>query len=93
MTRSFVYAREAQAELRKIVRFTARQWGTAQARDYARQIDDAAEDLATGQGVFNLDSSVDRSLENVTCFIREKAVANLASPSGCKRYVPSGTPN
>lgn len=52
MTRSFVYASEAQAELREVVRYTARQWGAAQARAYARQIDEAAEDLATGEGVF-----------------------------------------
>lgn len=52
MTRSFVYAPEAQAELREIVRYTARQWGAAQARVYARQIDEAADDLATGRGIF-----------------------------------------
>lgn len=52
MTRPFVYAREAQAELREIVRYAARQWGAAQAQAYARQIDEAATDLATGQGVF-----------------------------------------
>lgn len=52
MTRPFVYAREAQAELREIVRYSAQQWGAAQARAYARQIDEAATVLATGQGVF-----------------------------------------
>lgn len=52
MTRSSVYGREAQAELSEIVRYTAQQWGAAQARAYARQIDEAAEDLALGQGVF-----------------------------------------
>ncbi len=52
MTRPFVYAREAQAELREIVRYTARQWGAPQARAYARQIDEAATELATGRGVF-----------------------------------------
>jgi toxin ParE1/3/4 len=52
VTRPFVYAREAQAELRDIVRHTVKQWGADQARTYARQIDDAAADLATGQGVY-----------------------------------------
>lgn len=52
MTRPFVYARQAQAELREMVRHTARQWGAAQARTYARQIDEAAADLARGEGVF-----------------------------------------
>ena len=52
MTRSYVYAREAQAELREILRYSAQQWGAARTRAYARQIDDAATDLALGQGVF-----------------------------------------
>jgi plasmid stabilization system protein ParE len=52
VTRKFVYSLEAQAELREIVRHTARQWGAARARSYARQIDEAAGDLATGQGFF-----------------------------------------
>ena len=52
MTRSFVYAREAQAELHEIVRYTAKQWGAAQARDYAGLIDAAATDLATGRGLY-----------------------------------------
>jgi len=51
VTRPFVYSREAQAELREIVRYTAQQWGAAQARAYARQIDEAANDLVTGLGV------------------------------------------
>ena len=52
MSRPFVYAREAEAELREIVRYTARQWGAGQAQAYARLMDEAAADLALGQGVF-----------------------------------------
>jgi len=52
VTRGFVYAHEARAELREIVRYTAQQWGAAQARAYARQIDEAAAELATGRGGF-----------------------------------------
>ena len=52
MTRLFVYTREAQAELREIVRYTAQKWDAAQAKAYARQIDEVAVELATGQGVF-----------------------------------------
>ena len=52
MTQPFVYAPQAQAELRAIVRYTAQQWGAAQARDYAGLIDTAATDLATGRGLF-----------------------------------------
>lgn len=50
--RAYVYTHQAEAELREIVRYTTRQWGAAQARAYARQIDDAAAALAAGQGVF-----------------------------------------
>lgn len=52
MTRPYVYSRQAEAELREIVRYATRQWGAAQARSYARQIDDATAALAAGQGVF-----------------------------------------
>ena len=52
MSRPFVYVREAETELREIVRYTARQWGAAQAQAYARLMDEAATDLALGQGVF-----------------------------------------
>ncbi len=45
MKRSFAYALEAQNELADIVRYTARQWGEAQARKYAAQLDAAANDL------------------------------------------------
>jgi plasmid stabilization system protein ParE len=48
--RSFIYALEAQNELSDIFRYTARQWGAAQARTYAAQLDAAANDIATGQG-------------------------------------------
>jgi plasmid stabilization system protein ParE len=52
VTLRHVYTREAEAELREIVRYTTRRWGAAKARAYARQIDDAAAALAAGQGVF-----------------------------------------
>lgn len=51
MTRLYIYSRLAEADLREIIRHTARKWGAAQARAYARQIDDAAA-VATGRGAF-----------------------------------------
>ena len=47
-----MYAREAEAELREIVRYTARKWDAGRAQAYARLMDEAAADLALGQGVF-----------------------------------------
>ena len=69
MKRSFVYALEAQNELADIVRYTARQWGAAQARTYAAQLDAAANDLASGQGVF-------RAWDDVLEGLRVKAVGS-----------------
>lgn len=52
MRPKFIYTHEAQVELREIVRYTALQWGVAQAREYAQRIDETAADLAAGQGVY-----------------------------------------
>lgn len=52
MSHRHIYAQQAAAELREIVRYTTRQWGAAQARTYARQIDAAAAELAVGQGAY-----------------------------------------
>ncbi|WP_341644424.1 type II toxin-antitoxin system RelE/ParE family toxin [Thauera sp. SDU_THAU2] len=52
MTRPYIYSQEAATDLRQILNYTTRQWGAAQARAYARQIDDAVAALAAGQGPF-----------------------------------------
>lgn len=52
MKRPFAYSLQAETELYEIVQYTARNWGKAKAREYARKIDDAADELATGRGVF-----------------------------------------
>jgi plasmid stabilization system protein ParE len=52
VTSAFVYGGAAQAELRDIFGYTAQQRGADQARAYARQIDKAAAELATGQGIY-----------------------------------------
>ncbi len=67
MKRSFAYAIEAQNELADIVRYTARQWGSAQARKYAAQLDAAANDLASGQGVFKAWDDVLEGVARESC--------------------------
>jgi len=52
VTPSFSYTRQAENELREILRYTTRKWGPAQARAYARKIEQTATALATGRGVF-----------------------------------------
>ena len=52
MNRKYVFAKAAVADLREITRYTVEQWGAAQARSYAKLIEDAAADLAESHGVF-----------------------------------------
>lgn len=48
MTRLYVYSKSADADLREIVRYTKKHWGPAQARGYAKQVDDAAAEVGQG---------------------------------------------
>lgn len=69
MTRNFEYALVAQTDLEEIVRYTARQWGVAQAKLYAGQLDEAVSDLANGQGTF-------KSWDELLHGLRVKAVGS-----------------
>ncbi|WP_242675244.1 type II toxin-antitoxin system RelE/ParE family toxin [Phytopseudomonas dryadis] len=52
MTRPYVLTQGAAADLRDIVRYTIGQWGETQCRAYIAQIEEAASELARGQGAF-----------------------------------------
>ncbi len=52
MTRSYVVAKGAAADLEEIARYTAEQWGEEPCRVYIGQLDQAAEAVAKGEGVF-----------------------------------------
>ncbi len=52
MSRSYVVAKGAAADLREIKRYSVQQWGEAQGRIYIGQLEQAAEAVAKGEGVF-----------------------------------------
>jgi toxin ParE1/3/4 len=48
----YVLTKGAAADIRKITRYTVEKWGDAQCHAYIQQIEQAAGEVATGQGVF-----------------------------------------
>ena len=52
MTAPYILTRGAAADLRDLVRYTFQTWGPAQCRVYVAQIEEAATELALGQGIF-----------------------------------------
>lgn len=52
MTAPYILTRSAAADLREIVRYSLKAWGRPQCQAYIAQIEEAAEELALGQGVF-----------------------------------------
>ncbi len=50
MTPPYILTRAAEADLREVIRYTRRQWGTAQARRYASELQNCVEALASGEG-------------------------------------------
>ena len=50
MTPSYVLTSAAEADLRDVVRYTRRQWGSAQARRYVGELQRCIEALAAGEG-------------------------------------------
>ena len=52
MTKPYILTTGAVADLQKIARYTEREWGPSQRREYLLQIEVAATEIATGQGVY-----------------------------------------
>ena len=67
MTRPYVLTKGAEADLRGIADYTAAQWGAQQCRSYIAALEDKAEALARGQGVFKDMSSLMPGLRVATC--------------------------
>ncbi|HAF1406543.1 TPA: type II toxin-antitoxin system RelE/ParE family toxin [Salmonella enterica] len=49
---TYILTAEAEADLRGIIRYTRKQWGTAQARRYIGRLEHGIACLATGPGPF-----------------------------------------
>lgn len=56
--RPYVLTKGTAADIRKIARYTVEKWGDAQCRAYFEQIEQAASEVALGQGVFKDMSSL-----------------------------------
>lgn len=67
MTRSYVLTKGAEADLRGIADYTATQWGAEQCRSYIAALEDKAEALARGLGVFKDMSTLLPGLRVATC--------------------------
>ncbi len=52
MKKYYVLTKSAEADLREITRYTLEQWGVAQCSTYIADIEQKAEALATGKGIF-----------------------------------------
>ncbi|HKT16373.1 MAG TPA: type II toxin-antitoxin system RelE/ParE family toxin [Allosphingosinicella sp.] len=67
MTASFVLTRAAEADLRKIIRYTHKQWGSAQTRSYIAKLEHDIERLAAGEGMFKDMSELYPALRMIRC--------------------------
>ncbi len=52
MTAPYLLTHSAAADLREVVRYTLKAWGESQCQAYIAQIEEAAEELARGHGVY-----------------------------------------
>ena len=67
MTRAYILAKDAEADLRDIVQYTLDKWGAAQCRTYMAELEKTAEAVAKGEGVFKDMSDVLPGLRVATC--------------------------
>jgi toxin ParE1/3/4 len=58
LTRPYILTKGAEADLRDITHYTVAQWGTEQCRTYIAALEEKAEAVALGQGVFKDMSSL-----------------------------------
>lgn len=47
---AYILTTDAEADLRGIIRYTRKQWGTAQVRRYIARLEHGIADLAAGRG-------------------------------------------
>jgi plasmid stabilization system protein ParE len=67
VTKRYVVARGAADDLKAITRYTVEEWGEAQCRLYIAKLEQAAEALAEGDGVFREMGFVYPGLRMVLC--------------------------
>ncbi|MEO9130487.1 MAG: type II toxin-antitoxin system RelE/ParE family toxin [Sphingomonas sp.] len=67
MSASYTLLAAAEADLRDIIRYTRKHWGSAQARSYVAGLQRAIEAVAVGQSQFRDMSALHRGLRMVKC--------------------------
>ncbi|EGI16442.1 plasmid stabilization protein [Escherichia coli M605] len=64
---AYILTTDAEADLRGIIRYTRKQWGTAQARRYIVRLEHAIAGLAAGRGPFKDMSELFPELRMMRC--------------------------
>ncbi|MBO9375567.1 type II toxin-antitoxin system RelE/ParE family toxin [Sphingomonas histidinilytica] len=67
MTASYILTRAAEADLRDIIRYTRKRWGSAQVRSYIGRLEHGIERLAVGDGAFKEMTELYPALRMVRC--------------------------
>ena len=67
MTKDYVLAVAAEADLRGIIRYTRKQWGNAQTRRYVARLEQGMARLAVGQGLYKDMSALYPTLRMAHC--------------------------
>ncbi|EAM6659528.1 type II toxin-antitoxin system RelE/ParE family toxin [Salmonella enterica] len=64
---AYILTTDAEADLRGIIRYTRKQWGTAQVRRYIARLEHAIAGLAAGRGPFKDMSELFPELRMMRC--------------------------
>ncbi|EGM8498314.1 TPA: type II toxin-antitoxin system RelE/ParE family toxin [Escherichia coli] len=64
---AYVLTAEAEADMRSIIRYTRKEWGTAQVRRYIAKLEQGIAHLANGQGSFRDMSELYPALRMARC--------------------------
>lgn len=67
MTRNYILTDAAEADLRRIIRYTRNQWGDTQLRRYLSRLEDGIIRLASAQQPYKDMSSLYRTLRMARC--------------------------
>lgn len=67
MSQLYVLTTAAEGDLREVVRYTRRQWGSAQARHYVRQLQSCAGALAAGDARYRDMANLHPGLRMIHC--------------------------
>lgn len=64
---AYILTTDAEADLRGIIRYTRKQWGTVQVRRYIARLEHGIADLAAGRGSFRDMSELFPELRMIHC--------------------------